>query len=178
MLVRFPGFAPPIARLFALANTPFDPTTFRIACEAIAPFDAHVSDDDLWSFPLHPGGEPRLIVQLKPDLSAVECAILSICWWEEPAEDREMVAAERAEFDRLYEEAFAGTVAALGAPLLGGSDAVGGYRHALWRVGTGLLALQQSCYDPQFGDDINFWVREWSGSDPKPTSPFIDWVMR
>ncbi len=36
--------------------------------------------------------------------------------------------------------------------------------------------LQQSCYDPQFGLDVNFWIQPWSGQVPEPTSPFIDWL--
>lgn len=82
------------------------------------------------------------------------------------------------EFDRLYHEAVAATVAVLGPPLLSGTDADNGYRHALWRGRTGLFIVQQSNYDCQFGDDLNFWIRRWSGPDPRPTKPFLDWLTR
>jgi hypothetical protein len=42
----YPGFVPPIARLFELANTPFETAVFKAACEAMAPFDARSSDDN------------------------------------------------------------------------------------------------------------------------------------
>ena len=62
-----------------------------------------------------------------------------------------------------------------GPPLLSGRDPDGGYRHAVRRGRTGLLIAQRSDHDCQSGDDINDWVRRWSGSAPKPTSPLIDW---
>jgi hypothetical protein len=88
----------------------------------------------------------------------------------------EAFAAERSEFDRRFDEALGATVALLGPALLNGSDLGNGYRPAVWRGLTGLLIVQQSNYDCQFGDDINYCVRRWSGPDPRPTSPFIDWL--
>lgn len=182
MFHEYPGFNPPIAGLFELANTSFDATVFKAACEAIAPFDTRASDANLWSFPFDPCGEPRLLVAVGEDLTEVDCAILSFCWWEKlievPGADEAALAAERLQFDHLFTEALAATVAVLGPPLLSGSDDGAGYRHALWRGRTGLLIVQQSNYDCQFGDDLNYWIRRWSGPDPRPTKPFIDWLMR
>ena len=180
MFHEYPGFTPPIAQLFGLANTPFDAIVFKAACETITPFGAATSDDNLWSFPFDPCDEPRLIVAVGEDLTEVDCAILSICWWETSLRMQhrtdEAFAAARSEFDRRFDEASAATAALLGPPLLSGSDPNGGYRHAVWRGRTGLLIVRQSNYDCQFGDDINYWVRRWSGPAPKPTSPFIDWL--
>jgi hypothetical protein len=182
MFHDYTGFVPPIARLFGLANTPFDAASFKAACQAIAPFDSRSSDDNLWSFPFDPCGEPRLLVAVSADLIEVDCAILSICWWWASLrmlhDSDDSFAAERSEFNRRYDETFAETAALLGPPLLSGSDAGNGYRHAVWRGRTGLLAVQQSNYDCQFGDDINYWIRRWSGPDPRPTSPFIDWLTK
>lgn len=181
MFHEYPGFVPPIARLFELANTPFDAAVFKAACEAIAPFDPRWSDDNLWSFPFDPCGEPRLLVAVGEDLTEVDCAILSFCWVtpiEIPSADDATLAAARQEFDGRFAEAPAATVDVLGPPLVSGSDAGDCYRHALWRGQTGLLVLQQSEYDCQFGEDLNYWIRRWSGPDPRPTEPFIDWLMR
>ncbi len=182
MFHEYPGFVPPIAQLFQLANRPFDADLFKAACEAIAPFDSRSSDDNLWSFPFDPSGEPRLLVAVGEDLTEVDCAILSFCWWETPIEvpsaDDETLATERKEFDRLFTEALSATVDVLGPPLLSGSDADDGYQHALWRGRTGLLIVQQSRYDCQFGEDLNYCVKRWLGPDPRPTEPFIDWLMR
>jgi hypothetical protein len=182
MLHQYPRFIPPIAQLFDLANTPFDTPVFKAACETIAPFDAGSSDNNLWCFPFDRCGEPRLIVAVGEDLTEVDCAILSICWWETSLrmqhKTHETFAKERWEFDRLFQEAFAATAAILGPPLLSDSDPDDGYRHSVWRGRTGLLIVQQSNYDCQFGDDINYWIERWSGADPRPTSPFIDWLTK
>lgn len=79
MFHHYPGFNPPIARLFALANTSFDAEGFKAECEAIAPFDARESDENLWTFPFDPSGEPRLLVAVSENLREVDCAILSFC---------------------------------------------------------------------------------------------------
>ncbi len=66
----------------------------------------------------------------------------------------------------------------LGAPKLVGQDRdADAHRWAIWRGGTGLLILQQSAYDPQFGLDVNYWLHPWRGDDPHPGSPFIDWLF-
>ncbi|MFO0958948.1 MAG: hypothetical protein U0800_16235 [Isosphaeraceae bacterium] len=179
MIYRYPGFNPPIAQLHCLADTPFDLETFKAACEVIAPFDARSSDANLWRFPLDPVGEPRLLVAADEERGQVDCAILSICRWESSLRMQhdtvDSFEEERSEFDTIYEEAYAVRIALLGRPELLGTDE--GYRHAVWRGRTGILVLQQSNYDCQFGDDINFWIARWAGGDPQPTSTFIDWLM-
>ena len=194
MIETFPGFDSPIEQLLRLADTPFEPAAFRSACESFAELDPTSTDDDLWNFVLD--SKARMIVGVQVEVIgskssgwpeyrqvAVSCAILSICWWEtysRSAHDSEAsFSAERAEFDRLYDEAVMRTAAALGSPRLRGADRdERSYRHAIWRGKTGLLILQQSAYDPQFGHDINYWVQPWAGPDPAPTSPFIDWLCK
>jgi hypothetical protein len=194
MIATFPGFEPPIEQLFQLSDTPFDPISFRSVCETFAKLDPTSTDDDLWNFVLD--SNVRLIVGVQVEVIgrkpsgrpeyrqvAVSCAILSTCWWDtysRSAHDSEMsFRAERAEFDRLYDDALELTIRTLGSPRLRGADQdEQSYRHAIWRGKTGLLVLQQSAYDPQFGHDINYWVQPWSGSDPVPTSPFIDWLCK
>jgi hypothetical protein len=122
-----------------------------------------------------PGGRPVL------RLVAVQAALLSICWWEtflkSEHENIEAWDAERKEFDRVYGDALAKSVSVLGPPRIGGrDDDEDGHRYSIWLGRTGLLILQQSCYDPQFGLDVNYWVQPWSGPDPQPRSPFIDWL--
>ena len=46
MITTFPGFVPPVARLFDPASTPTDRPTFRAACEAIAPHDHNKRDEE------------------------------------------------------------------------------------------------------------------------------------
>jgi hypothetical protein len=193
LIATLPGFEPPVAELFALASTPFTANSFRTACERFSRFDPGSSDEDLWYFAL--AERPRLIVGLEVTPvrhtnddrpidrgTAVTFAVLSICWWESflPSQHASAAAfgAERGEFDRVYDEARAAAVEAIGPPELTGTDTGrDGHQYAIWRGNTGLLILQQSAYDPQFGLDVNYWLHPWAGPDPKPTSPFIDWLL-
>jgi hypothetical protein len=194
-LEKFPGFQPPITQLFRLANGTFEPHAFRHECEKFATFEAGSSDDNVWRFSLQ--GGPTLMVVLNTELTgrkkpngwpehrllSVSCAILSLCWWDtfEKSEHANLHSwqKEREEFDQCYSELLTSTIEVLGLPRIQGSDVdEKRHRYAIWRGATGLLILQQSAYDPQFGLDVNYWVQPWSGPDPRPTSPFINWLCK
>jgi hypothetical protein len=195
VLKAFTGIEPLIERLFELANTASVPGAFRGVCEQVATFDPSSSHDDLWYFSVC--GGPSLIVGLETELTgrtkpngspeyrqlSVSCAILSLCWWESflKADHKTLGSweAERAEFDRFYRESLAVAIATLGQPQIHGTDAdENQHQQAIWRGKTGLLILQQSAYDPQFGLDVNYWIQPWSGRDLRPTSPFNDWLCK
>jgi len=191
---QIPGFQPPIDRLFRLANCSFDPDAFRRECEQFATFVPDSFRDDSWRFSLGEGA--TLVVALETELTGrnpngwpeyrqlfVSCAFLSICWWETFSKSDhaslESWQRERQEFDWLYADALARTVDVLGPPRIDGADTDEDRHHyAIWRGNTGLLILQQSTFDPQFGLDVNYWIQRWSGPDPQPTSPFIDWLLQ
>lgn len=186
---------PPILELFGLVNGAFDPPTFRKACERFAIFMDDLVFDDIWRFSLEAEGvlivsmETEPTGKIKPNgcpetrQLAVLQAISSICWWSTYSKSdhsRESSwRAEREQFDEYYFRSLARTVEMIGPPQLEGVDAdEHRHHHAIWRGKTGLLILQQSAYDPQFGYDVNYWIRPWSGPDPRPTSPLIDWLCR
>jgi hypothetical protein len=192
---QFRGFQPPITALFGLANSSFSPTAFRKECEQFAAFDKDSSSDDLWRFSLASGATLMVALNVEatggkkvngwPEYRALDvcCAILSICWWETFLQSEHVSLRtwqkEREEFDACFSEAFSRTVQALGLPRIQGTDTdENRHRYAIWRGETGIFVLQQSAYDPQFGLDVNYWVQPWSGSDPGPTSPFIDWLQQ
>jgi hypothetical protein len=178
LIERLSAHEAPVEALFGLAGTPFQVVPFRAACLRFSVFDASSSDADLWHFSV---GGLSLMVGLG-NAEAVECAILSIYWWETflPVQhpERTLWEAERAEFDRLYIQERERAIAILGLPTLAGQDKdVDAHQWAIWRGHTGLLVLQESAYDPQFGLDVNYWLVPWQGDDPRPTSPFIDWLF-
>ena len=85
---------------------------------------------------------------------------------------------EREEFDKCYNESLSNAIKILGLPRIQGFDTdENRHCYAIWRGDSGLLILQQSVYDFQFGLDVNFWVQPWTCPDPQPTSPFIDWLL-
>jgi hypothetical protein len=184
---------PLIRPLCRLASVSFEPSAFRAACESFASFDNTSSDSDLWYFraarrlvlivsvEAEPTGKRKSLGEMVYQLIGVRFAVLSFCWWETFLQSQhpsaESFQAERARFDQAYAEALVRTVGALGEPLLQGADPdEDGHRWAIWRGQTGLFVLQQSAYDPQFGLDINYWICPWYGPDPRPSSPFIDWL--
>jgi hypothetical protein len=173
-----PAYEPPVEALFGLASTSFEAGPFREACERFATFDESSSDADLWYFSV---AGPRMIVGLD-DERAVRFAVLSVCWWKTflPAQhpNHEAFEAERREFDRLYAQELEAATAVLGPSQLAGQDRDDdAHRWAVWQGQTGLLVLQQSAYDPQFGLDVNYWLHPWKSGNPRPSSPFINWLF-
>lgn len=194
-ITTIPQFQPPVTALYRLTDSDFQPAAFKTACESFAHFDSEMSDHDLWQFQLHQ--ECSLLVALWSDRSGankrsecqpgqasrVSCAVLSFCWWEtwEKTEHKTLRSYndERALYDGEFLAELERARKALGEPhILGRDKDENAHRFALWRGKNGLLVLQQSANDLQFGCDINYWIQNWTGGDPKPTSPFIDWLHR
>ncbi len=194
MVEKVADFESLIQPLYKLASAPFEPSAFRHACESFARFDGSSSGDDLWYFRAAPKlvlivgvdvestGKRKPLGQMVYRLIRVKFAVLSFCWWDtflrRQHPSAESYEAERAQFDQAYADALSRAVGVLGEPLLQGADRdERGHRWAIWRGQTGLFVLQQSAYDPQFGLDINYWICPWSGPDPQPSSPLIDWLF-
>ena len=166
-------FVVPVANLFDLANTDFDPDAFKARCSAFAKFKKSQSFADLWyfSFGKH---TPVMMVTVdvySPVPAKVRFCVLSVCWWEtwtrqqHPSE--ESYRDERKTFDRLYDQQLAHATSILGDPQsIGIAKNEQHFKRAIWRGTTGLLTLQQSAYDRQFGLDINYWVEPWSSETP------------
>ena len=186
---------PPIAALFGLANGTFEPQAFREQCERFATFEPRTSFDDMWRFTLNDETTLIVVVRVQPTEGAkdtgkpeyrqlrVTCAILSVCWWDTFAKSdhasESTWSTEKEEFDRCFSELIIQTTDNLGPPHIQGADEdERRHAYAIWRGQSGLLVLQQSAYDPQFGLDVNYWILPWPGSDPSPTSPFIDWLCK
>lgn len=186
---------PSVTALFKLASSDLIPSAFKTECETFARFDEKTSTSELWRF--HVDAGEILIVALEAEKGLrskpngwpvrtpikVSCAVLSICWWdafiESEHDNSRSWQRERNEFDRCYADSLSEAVRCLGVPLLQGVDSdENRHRYAIWRGKTCLFILQQSAYDPQFGHDINYWIQPWSGPDPEPSSPFIDWLQR
>ncbi|HEY9788725.1 MAG TPA: hypothetical protein V6D17_25275, partial [Candidatus Obscuribacterales bacterium] len=115
---------------------------------------------------------------------AVSCASLSfICWDKWTIEDHPSMAEYQKE-QELFDEAFADELRRateiLGASLMSGRNSdKGAHRYAIWRGQHGLLILQQSAHDLQFGYDINYWIQNWSRTeDPEPEGVFMDWLHK
>lgn len=178
MIQKISNYSPPIKALFRLANTVFQASPFRHACEQFASFNESSSDVNLWFYSVN---GPSMIVGLD-ETQAIRFAVLSVCWWVSflPSQhpNRASFEAEKAEFDRLYALELESVIGELGPPHELGQDKDNhAHRWAYWNGKSGLLILQQSAYDPQFGFDINYWLHPWTDGMTRPTSPFIDWLF-
>src|SRR5258708_2828178 len=94
MIDVLPEFGRWVQPIHELANTPFEPSAFRVACEAIAPIKKESSDERIWHFGVAP--DFTLLVAVETEATGeqrspgwtvyrpvrVLCALLSVCWWE------------------------------------------------------------------------------------------------
>lgn len=176
-------FSPPIQELVLLTSMPFAPSAFRKVCEEFSVFDEQLSDDNYWKFNVK--DDIALLVGVGEDnggLPKVTCAVLPFIWWDTYSrsqhQSEESYLEERAKYDELYNEALAKAVEVIGQPFMSGEDNdEQAHKWSIWRGKTGILILQQSAYDPQFGFDINFWIQPWGDCDLRPGSPIIDWLF-
>ncbi|MBX9671030.1 MAG: hypothetical protein K2X93_25785 [Candidatus Obscuribacterales bacterium] len=195
-IVTIPAFEPQVESLYNLANTSFEPEEFKRCCQSFAPINpSSLIEDDLWEFQAHI--DAPLTVAIYTEATGekkatgypvfrqlgVSCAILPFCWWETWMESdhpsKEQYREEREQFDKKFDEELERAVRLIGDPLKHGQDGEPrAHKFAYWRGTTGLLILQQSAHDPQFGEDINYWVQPWSGADPQPDSPMIEWLHK
>lgn len=171
MIEILPAAQRPISALRKLTDIPFEAQPFKRACEELGAFDPAASDDHLWMFTVAP--DWPLLVAIDDD-GLVDCAIFSFCWFPVT---HDVSAADAEQFDAVFAEERARAVEALGRPLREGRDDHSGHLWAVWQGSTGLLVLQQSEYDLQIGEDLNYWIKRWSGDLPAPTGHFLDRLM-
>jgi len=181
----------PVRELFELTQTDFGADAFKDTCQEFAEFDAENSDEDLWHFQI---GEIDFKVSLfvettgrkkadgNPELRilGVSNAIASLVWWDS-WDDRNSPAfeSERKSFDEQYFASLAQVEKILGVPAHTGQDAdARGHRFAYWRGKNGLLIVQQSALDLEFGCDINIWIQPWLGPNPVPKEAFVDFLTK
>jgi hypothetical protein len=187
MILRYQNFRLPIQKLFDLANSSLNPPNFKSICEEFAKFDKAGSTENYWRFELYE--KIVLLVGINGNNSGdsqdnkpkVNTAVLSFCWWDSflksDHETIDLYNRDRLLFNQLFIEFLEETKIVIGKPLLeGNDDDEMGHKYAIWRGKSCILILQQSAYDLQFGLDINYWIQAWSGPDPKPTKPLIEWL--
>jgi hypothetical protein len=117
------------------------------------------------------------LVLIQPHGGLVGCYAAPVCYWD--AYDRPASpahAAERAHFDNAYQVLREQLRAALGPPLLTGSDSEPSCAYAIWRSTHALVIAQQAAFDIQFGIEVNLWLEQFDESSLAPSAPLIDWL--
>ena len=175
----------PIAELYSLVQLPFDLSSFQDVCKQFSELDEDNSDDIFLRFKIK--DDIALLVGVGNDDSnsnklVVTCGVLPFIWWESFSrldyDTEEAYILDKDYYDDLFKQSLEECIESIGKPIKTGVD-YDEHKHkwAVWQGKTGLLILQQSAYDPQFGFDINIWLQPWEGSIPEPQSPFIDWLF-
>lgn len=176
---------PPVTELYELVNEICDYDLFVNRCKEFSVLDKSVSDEAYLRFQL--GEQLVLLVGVdshcRDQTKLISCAVLSVCWWETYSKlDHTTLKAyseERGCFEAVYERFLSVAISRIGKPTFQNRDNdERAYNYAIWRRKAGLLILQQSSYDPQFGHDINYWIQPWPADrEIIPTVPFTDWLL-
>jgi hypothetical protein len=178
MLDKYPIDKQLIQKLYKLVSVPFTLSAFQ-ECWTGFGWIYTLNSGDEYGFRVNIPGNTVLSVASLGD--GILSAKMSFCYWEEYEpewhEDVTEYVSQKAEFDLEFDRALVLTSEVLGNPAVQWQD-VGpdAYRAVAWQAPHGILILQQACFDPQFGIELNFWLEPIVITDFKPESPLIDWL--
>ncbi len=169
-----------VGHLFELGNTPFRLGAFRDRWAAFGWSHEPESSDE---FGFQVKVSERLSLAVDPLGKRVNGASLPFLYWQdhdpEPHPDRSTYEQERRTYDAEFSAAARVARRVLGAPDADWRDHDdAGHQATVWECRHGLLILQQACFDPQFGIELNVWLEGCSIKDFTPTPPLIDWLGR
>ncbi len=123
----------------------------------------------------------RLLVDPLGDIFT--SASLPILYWEnfspEYYNDAKEYKDQKQQFDSEFEQVKQLVLKILPQPTMNWIDIdKNGHKAVIWKGQYGLFILQQACFDPQFGYEINFWLQNYTPEEFVPTSPLIDWLVQ
>lgn len=169
-----------VRQLYELACTPFRLTAFR---ERWVSFGWTCEPDlgDEFGFPVQVADSWALTID--PLGAQVVGASLPFYYWEdydpEFHDDLEEYNRQRRAYDEEFESAVNLAGATLPPPVQSWTNAdKDAHRAIVWEGSRGLLILQQACFDPQFGIELDFWLEGCSRREFRPKTPLIDWLCK
>lgn len=169
-----------VRQLYDLACTPFRLGSFRERWDSFG-WSYKPGSGDEFGFPVEvPGNWPLTIDPLG---AKVVGASLPFYYWEnynpEFHEDLKEYQRQRQAFDDEFDSAASLAGRVLPTPLQSWTDAdEDAHKAVIWEGEHGLLILQQACFDPQFGIELDFWLAGCSRTDFRPSTPLIDWLCK
>jgi len=109
-------------------------------------------------------------------------ASLPFLYWEgydpKAYSDSDDYEAARRAYDDAFDVAAHSARRVLASPAIEWRDSdEEAHRASVWEGRDGVLILQQACFDPQFGIELDFWLLGGSLKQFSPTSPLIDWLV-
>ena len=169
-----------VRQLYELACTPFRLASFRDRWDSFG-WSYKPSVGDEFGFQVQvPGAWP---LSTDPLGEEVIGASLPFYYWEdydpEFHDDPEEYRHQRQAYDDEFETAVGLARRVLPTPVQFWTDAdEDAHRAVVWGGDHGLLILQQACFDPQFGIELDFWLAGCSRQDFHPATPLIDWLCK
>jgi len=179
-------FSPPIEQLYQLTNSSFEPLNFKEECEIFSKYDINISDENYWHFRVY--NKIALLVGINTEISKgisvipkVSYAVMPFIWWESFMRSDHIsenaYELEKNQYNQKYFDALKMAISKIGDPYLKGEDKDDiGFKYSIWRGENGILLLQQSSFDMQFGYDINYWIQPYTGRVIQPETPILEWL--
>jgi len=161
-----------VRRLFELACTPFKLDAWRNRWREYGWSHDRWDSDEYGFRVVLPEGWVLMVDPVGGDLVG---ASLPFYYWEDAEDD----ARQKQAFDRSFETTSELASRVLSEPILRLADADSdGHRAVAWAGSHGILILQQACFDPQFGIEVDFWLTNCSKDEFCPNTPLIDWLVQ
>ena len=167
-----------IHQLYELACTPFSLCEFKNRWESFDwkyqpdfgdKYGFSVSIPNSWWFKVDPLG------------SRVVCASVPFYHWEDYDPNWHDDPQEHKRQQRAYNDAFETAkdraTEILPPPIKYWIDQdANSHKAVIWKGEQGILVLQQACFDPQFGIEVNFWLDGGTSTIFQPETPLIDYL--
>lgn len=169
-----------IRRLFKLSCTPFTLTEFRKRWHEYG-WRHEPSASDRYGFQVEvPEG---ITFQVDPLGAEIVGASFPFCYWEDYDpdfhKDRGEYERQKCAYDAQFEAAAGLCQRILSAPFITRTDPdKDAHRAIAWEGSHGILILQQACFDPQFGIEVNFWLSSCSRGEFRPEGTLIGWLCQ
>lgn len=167
-----------VGQLYELACTPFTLACWQAKWTTFGwDYDQHVGD----KYGLHVQVTGDWSLMIDPLGERVVCASLPWLYWEDYAATDHADPAEYRRQRQAYDDEFAAAARLAGrvlpSPVQAWKDQdEAAHQAVIWAGSCSLLILQQACFDPQFGIEINFWLPGCIQQDFQPHTPLIDWL--
>jgi hypothetical protein len=169
---------PHARRLLALASGRWTPADIHRACEANGwAFEQDQSRTKGFSFRIDRDLRLTAVFEPFPSAPAPHCHVLLYLHAPANYPGRKFGPDAWEDFDRAFEASFDSLEADLGEAEAYGIresrfDVEPRFAYAIWREGSGLLALQQEEYDLYCGEfAVSVYLHPWDEGRPAPRSP-------
>ncbi len=167
-----------IEKMYKLAEVPLLLSSHRNLWESFGwKYESSVGDEFGFKVDV-PGGFPLSVDPLGQEIVSTS---LPFCYWEgffdNSHSDIEEFEKEKLQYDTSFDNSLELAKSVLGNPKCDWrDDDMDHHRAAIWHTDESVFVIQQACFDPQFGIELNIWIQAFDNNGFSPTSPLIDYL--